>query len=268
MPFSVARRRYGLAAAAGCVLVVTTGAASGTAVDLCGSTVLTDVKLKHDLACTGTALIVGADGIRINLAGHTISGGGTGAGILIAGRQGVWIVGGKIENFTAGIQVNNSTGVVVKRMAFVGNGEGLDLQTGARGTTIKESDFFDQRARGVMMRSGSADNVVKGSTFSGNNVGVALNGTVGASVKENVIGSSRAAGVRINAPAAGNLVAENTIDGNPAGLDFPVTAAGWAMDNTFKKNRISNNTCGVAGPTEGNVLLDNRFKLNGADVCP
>ncbi|MGH9219859.1 MAG: right-handed parallel beta-helix repeat-containing protein [Vicinamibacterales bacterium] len=257
----------GWAAAAGCALVLTVTAAAGTTSDLCGTTVLADLTLDHDLTCPGTALVVGADGVRIDLAGHTIAGSGPGAGVLIVGRNGVWVSGGRIEGFVAGVQVNNSTGVVVKHMTFTANGEGVDLQTGSRGATIKESSFFDHRARGVMMRAGSVDNTVKENTFTGNNLGVALNGTVDATVKENVMTANRAAGIRVNVPATGNLVAENTLDGSPAGIDFPVTA-GWAVGNTFKENRISNNVCGVKGPTAGNTFLENTFTLNGADVCP
>ena len=263
----VARRQMSRwTAAAGCALAVTATAASVTANDVCGTTVLADLTLDHDLACSGTALVVGADGVRIDLAGHTITGPGTGAGILIVGRRGVWVVGGRIENFTAGVQVNSASGVVVKHMTFAANGEGVDLQTGSRGAIIKENSFFDHRARGVMMRAGSADNVVKENAFSGNNVGVALNGTVDATVKENVMTSNRAAGIRINWPAAGNLVAENTIDTNPAGIDIPVTT-GSAVGNTFRENRISNNTCGINGPTAGNTVSENIFTLNGTDFC-
>ena len=105
-------------------------------------------------------------------------------------------------------------------------------------------------------------------SFAGNNVGVALNGTLGATVKENVILSGRAAGVRVNVPAGGNLVAENTLDGNPSGIDFPLTGTAWAVGNTFKENRIANNTCGIKGPTDGNEVLENIFTLNGSDICP
>ena len=264
--YQLLRRTRRWTAVVRCVLAVTATAASGTANDLCGTTVLADLKLDHDLVCSGTALVAGADGVRIDLAGHTITGPGNGAGILIAGRRGVWVVGGRIENFTAGVQVNSSSGVVVKNMTFAANGEGVDLQAGSRGATIKENWFFDHRARGVMMRAGSVDNVVKENEFSGNNVGVALNGTVDATVKENVMTSNRAAGVRINVPAAGNLVAENTIEANPVGIDIPVTT-GSAVGNTFRENRISNNTCGIKGPTAGNTVSENVFTLNGADFC-
>ena len=268
MDFAMKQRLVRWAAAAACALAVTGAAASGTGNDLCGATVVEDLTLDHDLTCTGNALVVGADGVRIDLAGHTITGTGPGAGVVITGRRGVWVTGGQIENFVAGVLVNNSSGVVIKHMTFSNNGEGVDLQAGARGTTIKESSFFDNRARGVMMRANSADNVVKESSFSGNNVGVALNGTLGATVKENLIIAGRAAGVRVNVPASGNLVAENMIDGNPSGIDFPLTGTAWAAGNVFNENRISSNVCGLKGPTYGNEMSENIFTLNGADVCP
>lgn len=267
MHLEVKRHVNRWAAAAGCALAVT-AAASGTTSDLCGSTVLADLTLEHDLACTGTALVAGADGIRIDLAGHTITGPGTGAGVLIVGRRGVWVTGGQISNFTAGVLVNNSSGVVIKHMTLAGNGEGVDLQAAARETTIRENAFYDNRARGVMMRANSVDNVVKENAFARNNVGVALNGTLGATVKENVILSGRAAGVRVNVPASGNVVAENTIGANPAGIDLPLTGTAWAVHNAFTENRISNNTCGIKGPTDANEVSENIFTLNGADICP
>jgi nitrous oxidase accessory protein NosD len=268
MDLKVKRHMNLWAAAAGCALAVIAATASGAASDLCGATVVGDLTLHHDLTCTGNGLVVGADGVRIDLAGHTITGAGTGAGVLIVGRSGVWVTGGQITNFTAGVLVNNSSGVVIKHMTLSSNGEGVDLQTAARGTTIKENALYDNRARGVMMRANSVDNVVKENSFAGNNTGVALNGTLGATVKENLILSSRADGIRVNVPASGNLVAENTIDGSPIGIDFRLTGEAWPVNNTFRENRISNNTCGIKGPTAGNKLSENIFKLNGADSCP
>ena len=268
MDFAVKQRLTRWAAAAACAMAVTGAAASGTGNDLCGTTVVDDLTLDHDLTCTGNALVVGADGVRIDLAGHTITGTGPGAGVVITGRRGVWVTGGQIENFVAGVLVNNSSGSVIKHMTFSANGEGVDLQAAAHGTIIKESTFLNNRARGVMMRANSIDNVVRENSFAGNNVGVALNGTLGATVKENLITTGRAAGVRVNVPASGNLVAENTIDGNPSGIDFPLTGTAWAVGNVFKENGISNNVCGFKGPTDGNEVSENIFTLNGADVCP
>jgi len=148
----VKRRMNRWAAVAGCALAVTAAAASGNANDLCGTTVLADLTLEHNLVCTGTALVAGADGVRIDLDGHTITGSGTGAGVLIVGRRGVWVVGGHIENFTAGVQLNNSSGVVVKQMTFVGNGAAAqesELRRNLHSHFHREEEADHPRARWV-----------------------------------------------------------------------------------------------------------------------
>ena len=60
----------------GCLLIL--AGPSVTADDLCGATIAEDLKLHHDLTCAGAGLIVGADGITIDLNGHTITGLGKG----------------------------------------------------------------------------------------------------------------------------------------------------------------------------------------------
>ena len=67
--------------------------------DWCGETVTQDVRLDGDLACAGNGLTVGADGIRIDLNGHTIQGSGTGVGIAITGHHDVTISGGRLRGF-------------------------------------------------------------------------------------------------------------------------------------------------------------------------
>ena len=55
------------------IVWVVLGVAPVSASDLCGSTIVTDLILDQDLTCTGNGLTVGADGIKINLNGHTIT---------------------------------------------------------------------------------------------------------------------------------------------------------------------------------------------------
>src|SRR4030095_4957023 len=69
----------------------------------CGATLLTDLNLKNDLTCSGDAIIVAADDIRINLNGHTITGSGVGIGITIREKQHISIVGGTVRGFVTGI---------------------------------------------------------------------------------------------------------------------------------------------------------------------
>ena len=131
--------------------------APATASDLCGTTVLANLKLDQDLTCPGNGLIVGADGIRINLNGHTITGPGSGVGINVVNRTGVVIVGGTVKKFLAGIQLVNSTAIVVKDNQVTGNQDGIFL-IGTSGSTIKENTAWQNSRVGIMLRPSAIRN--------------------------------------------------------------------------------------------------------------
>jgi parallel beta-helix repeat protein len=243
-----------------------------TADDLCGATVVSNLTLHHDLTCAGDGLIVGADGIKLNLNGHTITGPGTapgsGFGINVVGRNNVSIFGGTVKNFTAGVRVNNSTGIVVKENTLLENGDGIDLQAGTIGNTIKENEFWNNSTRGIMLRGGATHNVIKENTFTGNRVGILVFGGVENTLKENILSASSLAAIRLNVIATGNLIVENVVVSNPTGIDFIVTATGTSTGNTLIENTIAMNTCGLKGPIAGNTFEENIFQGNGTDSCP
>ena len=237
----------------------------------CGATIVEDLRLDDDMSCTGTALVVGADGIKINLQGHTITGtgvgAGAGAGINVTGHTDVTIFGGTIESFFTGVLVINSSDVVVKDMLLRNHVDGVDLQAGSTGITIKASEFVGNTTRGIMMRTGSTDIDVKGNTFTANRVGILLFGPTNATVKDNTIASSTLAGIRVNAPATGNLVLANTVTSNPAGIEFLIVSGAGATGNAFIANTIAMNTCGLKGPGSANTYQENQFVSNTTDIC-
>jgi parallel beta-helix repeat protein len=235
--------------------------------DLCGATVTADVRLDHDLVCTGDGLIIGADGISVDLNGHTVTGPGSGAGILVGGRADITIAGGVIRNFAVAIRLNAATGVVIRNTEFAGNGEALDLQAGSIGNTVKENVFRDSTIRAIMLRSNSRDNDIKSNILTGNRIGILVFGGIDNQIKDNVVSGSGLAGIRLNVIATGNVIKHNTVDASPVGIDFIVTPTGSATGNELKDNTLSGNACGLNGPTSGNTLKDNHFVGNVADVC-
>ena len=250
-------------------LVTFVGDSATAVVVPCGTTIVADFTLDQDLTCTDSALIVGADGIQINLQHHTITGTGTGAGIAIAGRTGVRIKGGIFVNFAAGILVNASSDIEIKDSTFRENTDGIDLQAGSTGVVIKANTFLANRARGVMNRGGTSDNDIKGNSFSGNRVGILLFGPVGITVRDNDVTGSIQFGIRVNFPATGNLIKGNTISSNPVGIDFipnPADGTG-AAGNRFVENAISFNVCGFNGPLVANTFDGNVLTGNTTDVC-
>ena len=92
----------------------------------CGATITSDTKLRADLTnCPGDGLVIGADGITLDLGRRTID--GTGAdgqrtGIRLAGRRGVTIKGGTVQEFGAAScstppTATGCTGVTVRASA-------------------------------------------------------------------------------------------------------------------------------------------------------
>jgi nitrous oxidase accessory protein NosD len=236
--------------------------------DLCGATIVEHLKLEHDLICAGDGLIVGADGIKVDLNGFTILGSGVGSGVDVVGRTQVTIVGGTVRNFFAGVRTRDSSGIVITHMELVENVDGVDLNQRSTGNTVKHSEFRNNRSRGIMIRSFSTLHVVKDNTFTGDRVGILLFGGVDNLVEHNVVSGSVLAGIRLNVIATGNSVVKNTVLSNPAGIEFLLTPTGGAVGNTVAKNTIVMNVCGIKGPTDGNTLEKNLFESNGVDTCP
>jgi len=247
--------------------LVTCVVPTATANDLCGATIVDDLKLDHDLICAGDGLIVGADGIKIDLNGYTITGSGIGVGIAVTGRTDISIAGGTVRNFAVAVRVNTSTDVVIKHTEFVENPEGIDLQSGSVGNTIKDSAFRDSATRAIMLRSNSRDNDIKDNTFTGNRVGILVFGGVDNTLKNNTVSGSSLAGIRLNVIATGNVLKDNIVRSNVVGIEFIVTPTGSATGNDLKENTIATNGCGLKGPTAGNNLINNSFEGNVADTC-
>jgi len=257
--------RLKLAVLLGCLLIL--AGPTATADDLCGATILDDLKLDHDLICTGAGLIVGADGITIDLNGHTIMGSGSDVGVAVTGRTDVSIRGGTITNFAVAVRVNTSTDIVIKHTEFVENPEGVDLQSGSVGNTIKDNVFRDSNIRAIMLRSNSTDNDIKHNTFTGNRVGILVFGGVDNTLKQNIVSGSSVAGIRLNVIATGNVLKGNSVISNVAGIEFLVTPTGSATGNDVVRNRIELNDCGLKGPTAGNSFKKNSFEGNALDTC-
>jgi parallel beta-helix repeat protein len=242
-------------------------AVTGTADDLCGATILDNLRLDQDLVCLGDGLIVGADRLTIDLNGHTISGVGVGVGIIVTGRTDVSITNGTIRDFAIGIRLNTATDVVIKHNAFTRNLEGIDLQSGSVGNTVKNNRFSDSATRAIMLRSNSRDNDIKDNDFTNNRIGILVFGGVDNTLKNNLVSGSTLAGVRLNVIATGNVLKDNRIVSNATGVDFIVTPTGSATGNELKGNTIATNDCGVKGLTAGNSFTGNMFDGNVADTC-
>src|ERR687895_371046 len=152
----------GVAAAAAALLMVS-GAAHGADTE-CGAVLVASTTLDGDLlACPGDALIVGADGITIDLNGNSIVGAGLGAGIRNDGFDNVTIKNGAVQGFLYGVELNPGTvGNVVAGLNVTGNkAAGVELD-GATQNQLRSSIMEAQANDGVVLVGGSNANVIRG----------------------------------------------------------------------------------------------------------
>src|SRR5690242_3715327 len=79
------------------------GVAAASDPPACGRHVTHDVRLRADLACAGDGLIIDADGVTVDLAGHRLTGSGSGSGITVAAHSQVGVRRGTIAGFGDGV---------------------------------------------------------------------------------------------------------------------------------------------------------------------
>src|SRR5215217_4883306 len=109
--------------------VLGTAPAAASHVD-CGDVITQDTTLDSDLACPGDGLVVSADGVTLDLGGHTITGSGAllGAGVTIRADltlTDVTIRRGTIRGFDSAVLVENGAGVVVRHLSVTNNVTGI-----------------------------------------------------------------------------------------------------------------------------------------------
>lgn len=98
----------------------------------CGDTITKDTKLKSDLiGCAGSGIVIGADGITLDLNGHTVEGdGGFAADVGIdnsAGYDRVTIQRGLIRGFQDGIVLSGTVRNVLRKDTVFAQGSGVRI---------------------------------------------------------------------------------------------------------------------------------------------
>ena len=94
----------------------------------CGDVITQDTTLDSDLVdCPGDGVVIGASGITLDLAGHTIDGTGPGAGghgVRNAGADNVAVTNGRIQQFQFGVSILSADGNLVTGLDLADSGSG------------------------------------------------------------------------------------------------------------------------------------------------
>jgi parallel beta-helix repeat protein len=249
----------------------------------CGAVLTNNVTVDNDvLNCLGDGLVVAADGITIDLNGHTLDGTGKGVGIRSDGHDGVTIKNGTVNEFEQGVQLNaGSVGNVVDGLTVSHNKlVGVQLD-GATQSQVRSTKIEFQSNQGLALLNGSNGNLLFNNTlFTNGDTGIFVQNSNSNLFQSNHVTISGDRGVVLEG-ASTNWVVKNTIENNSdGGLNLLLGSnsnflygntltlnqdAGFIVDES-NGNRVELNTVtqnGDAGVvvtrSTGSVLVGNTF---------
>lgn len=255
----------------------------------CGDVIMTSTALTADLVCTGTALTIGADGVVLDLKGHTITGPGpdpvTGVwpeanGVLIAQRSNVTVMNGTITGFHFALRPDESTGVLLTKLKTHHNLRGFDVANGSKVTVTKNeiSDNAGDAVRvggtqgglisqntawnnvfGIYVADNASDFTVSRNTITGTqNAGLsAFSGASGTIFSQNVVAAGGGHGVEIQAATTGSTVSQNTVYSNAGDGILTTGPATIQQNSAYLNGRLGIN---ATNATDGG---GNKAWLNG-----
>ncbi len=212
----------------------------------CGQVIKQSVKLTANLDCKTDGLIVGADGITIDLNGFTLSGPGeksSKVGIMFADNDDVTVQGpGTIKSFQAGALFSGGEDNKISRVTFTDN-EIAVFETGSKNVVIEDNLLF------------------------GNSIGVAAHSSSGSKLTTNLFKSNDLAGVTL-VNSASNELSMNTIQGSVNGifLDGQSTKNIIDSNNVLQNRGVDlNNGNGLPTNINNNVFSDNNCNTSVPD---
>lgn len=235
------------------VVPVAAQAAPASKVVRCGQTLTTSTRLANSLAaCSGSGLVIGADNITVDLAGHSISGVNAAGseGIADDGHRGVRIQNGTIANFFLnGVGLRGAPRSEVCNMTIRKIGAGGGETDVSAGVLVKDSPNTSVTASAVIndvtaFQSDGVDVLSSaGTTVSGNRLaknswdGLVVLDSPGTRVTGNALDGNQNQGVEVNLGSDGILLAGNHARNNVSnGLVVGAISGARIEGNTLTGN--------------------------------
>ena len=253
----------------------------------CGQTITQSTTLTANVGpCTNNGVIIGANGITLNLNGFRIFGtanSGDGAGVLLQNRTGVTVQNGTVTDFDGGVVIlggsgNTVTGITARNNIGAAHGtpggtalygDGILVQGSSSNRILNNVTDNNGPFSGIGVIRGDADhpaippadapfNVIQGNTVT-NNV-ACRRGTTSPFCDND--------GIRIEPNVTDTRIMGNTVTGN--GLDG-ISLFGFTTRNTVFGNNASSNGYLGAVPGDGirvfglgNIIEGNTTNSNRA----
>lgn len=237
----------------------------------CGTVITASTTLTADVGpCSSDGLVIGADGITLNLGGFRVFGRanrtGEGVGIRVAGRTNVTVQNGRVTDFDAGVAIEGGTSNTATDLLVKDNigttkrgdyGDGIVVSSSTFNRIIGNDVIHNGPYDGIALFTDASDNLIENNVVSGNNLeftaddGIRVEGPGAARniVRGNSVSGSTLDGIAVFPGAGrntGNVIDANTVTGNGFGLlaarpGDGIRAFARANDTTITNNRVTDN---------------------------
>jgi parallel beta-helix repeat protein len=283
-------RRISASLLVGLLPVVSAGPAAAAHVT-CGDVIVVNTVLDGNLENCDHGLVIGADGIVLNLNGFVVAGTHSYPGILLQGRTHVMVKGpGVIRQFGDGIVIaeggnNRITGVLLENNLGKGisilnsknntirsntaysSFTGIFIAEGASGTRVQDNDIH-QNDVGIYVTSSASNAIGENNSHDNGLAGILIVDGDHNKVEENQISGNDQAGIRLFQGAEANVIEKNVIVGN-RGVGVMVGGpVGANNGNVIQKNIIANNSKGVVIAADPDPNLATRLRANTFSANP
>ncbi|MBN1528329.1 MAG: right-handed parallel beta-helix repeat-containing protein [Thermoleophilaceae bacterium] len=224
----------------------------------CGQTVTEDVRLTGDLDCdfdplgpveSPNGLVVGADGIDVDLGGHGIGGGVNvgGSGVRgidnTGGFDNVTIRNGGVGGWGVGVELEGATGNVLRRFDAQGSPTGMRIAGGAFNAV--HGGALAGRLNGLLVASSPGTTVDAAAVDGAFGTGLSIAGD-SVRVSDSRIGTS--VGYALEISGAGNSVLHSEVGARPG---FFGPFGGILVGGGTENRLIGNTVTGVDAPVAG-----------------
>lgn len=229
----------------------------------CGVIVTQDTTLDSDLVdCPANGVLIAAEGVTLDLAGHTIDGAGA-FGVVTTGRSsGTTVTGGRVRGFQNAVSLVNGGGHLLRNLELSGGHDGI-LLVGVTNTVVENVLAWGNDGSGLNM-PGARNVLVTDSVLVANGAGVSASGAGSSRLEHSFFGWNTFHGLRFAGLSDSVLFANGVHANGSVGIRLEEGSSG----NVLSGNRVSGSgTDGIvlADDSGANRLERNRSVRNGAD---
>ena len=223
-----------------------------TAIASCGQVITRDVILLKDIECPGVGMIVGKDGITINLNNHRLSlANNTDTsripkveeiGILVPGQKNITITGpGAVTGFDKAIEFAGSERGYVLDLKLTGNNIGLSLKASDEITIYRS--FIEGNTIGIASQSSKGGLIVSNQVSQNTNEGIVIMDSNYFIIGTNSLIGNGNIGIFLDVSSFNNTLSANNILNHVVDVS---NADGIPIH--ISMNEYSENSCGKALP--------------------